>query len=221
MIEYLKGKIFKKFMPQIILDVNGVGYGVELSLTNFASLPLEGHEIGLWIYTRVKEDVLKLYGFSTLEERKVFDILLDVNGVGPKVALSILSALTVSQLKSAVERREPEVLQSVPGIGKRTAEKIVVELQSKIEKFPYCENAQSHPSMSQNSLEHSFADVKDNKLQDLSSALENLGFKKKEFFPVIDKLVQSHAEEPFPNLMRKALALLKPLDKPRDLDALF
>lgn len=223
MIEYLSGKIFKKFLPHIILDVNGVGYGIEMTLTAFASLPAEGASLELWIFTRVKEDVLKLYGFLTLDDRKVFDILLNVNGVGPKVALAILSTLSVRQLKSAVERREPELLETVPGIGKRTAEKILVELQSKVEKFPQGE-VDSGDSKFKKTLDKSFEDLSATSFQDLSSALENLGFKKKVFLPILDKLLLQHSDEKFPDLLRRALALLKPLDKSssaQDLDQLF
>jgi Holliday junction DNA helicase RuvA len=205
--------------------VNGVGYGVELTLTSFASLAVEGSVVGLWIFTRVKEDVLKLYGFTSMDDRKVFDILLNVNGVGPKVALAILSTLSVWQLKAAIERREPEILETVPGIGKRTAEKILVELQSKIEKFPIGGEFDGRGStLTAKTLDGSFVELGIQKVQDLSSALENLGFKKREFLAVLDKLVLQHSEEAFPDLMRRALALLKPLDKTtssQDLDQLF
>ncbi len=225
MIEFLKGRLLKKFLPHIILDVQGVGYGVELTLPSFASLPMEGSELELWIYTRVKEDLLKLYGFQNLEDRKVFEILLDVNGVGPKVALAILSTLSVYQLKSAIERRESEHLETVPGIGKRTAEKIVLELQNKIEKFPLSSAFEGlvHGS-AKKSLEESFENIKNEKLHDLSSALENLGFRKKEYLPVVDKLCAHHSHENFQDLMRRALALLKPIDKTtsaKELDTLF
>lgn len=222
MIEYLSGKIFRKFLPQVIIDVNGVGYGVELTVTAFAALPPEGATLDLWIFTRVKEDVLKLYGFLTHEDRKVFDILLNVNGVGPKIALAILSTLTVPQLKNAVESRDLEFLENVPGIGKRTAEKIMVELQSKVEKFPLV--AETKDSKFKKTLDGSFEERGSRVLQDLSSALENLGFKKREFLPLLDKLLKQHSDEKFPDLLRRALALLKPIEKSsstQDLDQLF
>lgn len=225
MIEFLSGKILKKYMPHIILDVNGVGYGVELTLTAFASLPPEGSPLSLWIFTRVKEDILKLFGFTRVEDRKVFEILLDVNGVGPRVALAILSTLSVNQLKHAVERRESELLESVPGIGKRTAEKIVVDLQSKVEKFPLTDGTLNvlDAVHTKKTLNDSFEDISVRKFHDLSSALENLGFKKKEFLPILDKLIVQNSDEKFPELMRRALALLKPIEKAssRDLDQLF
>lgn len=223
MIEYLKGNLLKKDLPHIILNVNGIGYGVEVPASAFAHLGHIGDEAALWIYTRVKEDVLKLYGFSTWEDRKVFDILLEVNGVGPKVALAILSTLSVSQLLSAIERKEPEFLVSVPGIGKRSAEKIVVELQSKVEKFLVSGFSEKLSKVSAAPSLLSDAASKDPKFSDLSSALENLGFKKKQYLPVVEKLSEDHASEDFTHLMRRALADLKPMDKnaTRDMDSIF
>ena len=225
MIEHLSGKVFKKLLSHIILDVNGVGYGVEIPTSALVSVPAEGSPLSLWIFTRVKEDVLKLYGFLTLDDKRVFEILLNINGIGPKAALAILSTLPLHYLKAAVERREPEILQTVPGIGKRTAEKILVELQSKIDKFPTFDRAFHQDSSSLGaSLDHQFVDLNDKKVQDLSSALENLGFKKKDFLPTLNKIMADHADDNFPDLVRRALAILKPLDKSkstRDLDQLF
>jgi Holliday junction DNA helicase RuvA len=222
MIEYLFGKILKKSMPHIILDVGGVGYGVEWTLTAFAALPPEGSSFPVWVYTRVREDQLKLYGFPNLEDRKVFEILLEVNGIGPKVALAILSTLSVRQLKFAIEERDVALLEAVPGIGKRTAEKIVVELQSKVEKFPLIDVMQTDDlDQGQRGLNSSFESARSQTLKDLASALDNLGFKKKEYTPILDKFNLQGSEERFPELMRRALAQLKPLDKSRDLDQLF
>ena len=219
MIEFLSGKILKKTMPHLILNVNGVGYGIELSVSSFASLLAEGDIQELWIFTRVREDILKLYGFLTWEDRRVFEILLDINGVGPKVALAILSSLTVSQLKMLVEQRDIGLLESVPGIGKRTAEKIVVELQSKVEKFPLVPLS-GEPS--RKSLDQNFEAKQSQVTQDLISALENLGFKKNEFFPILDQLISQNTGISFPDLLRKSLALLKPVERPtRDLDQIF
>ncbi len=227
MIEYLSGKVLRKFPSHLILDVNGVGYGVEMPTSAMASVPGENAPLSLWIYTRVKEDVLKLYGFISSADKAVFEILLNINGIGPKAALAILSTLTVRSLRLAIERREPEILETVPGVGKRMAEKIVVELQNKVDKFPNYEGvsmvgATSTPSM--NNLDTQFADLEDRKTQDLCSALENLGFKKKDILPVVDKLMSENSQDNFPDLVRRALAVLKPLDKSkysRDLEQLF
>ena len=212
MIEYLRGRIFHKSMPQIILDVNGVGYGVELTSAGFAELPADGGEVGLWVFTRVKEDVLKLYGFLHRDERKVFDILLNVNGVGPKIALAILSTMSVGQLRESVENRDSSFLEGVPGIGKRTAEKIVVELQNKVDKFPVSVGG-GHRNLD-GAFESQGAEVS----RDLFSALENLGFKRKEIQPVVERVLAGGGG--FQDMMRRSLALLKPKST-ADLDQLF
>lgn len=229
MIEFLNGKVFKKFPPNVILDVNGVGYGVEMPSSNFAALPSEGSPLSLWIYTRVKEDVFKLYGFLSLEDRKVFGILLNINGIGPKAALGILSTVPVRYLKAAVERRETAILESVPGIGKRTAEKVLIELQNKLDKLGF-ENQANDDFLPQGRslidtvprlIEEDFGTKK---LEDLSSALENLGFKKKDLVAPLEKIIRNHQDESLQDLIRRALAVLKPMDKKknsRDLDQIF
>src|SRR3989338_5433184 len=117
MIEFLQGIVTRRLPTGVILNVQGVGYGVDLPLPTLCALPEEGKPCSLWIYTRVREDAIKLFGFSTFEDRQAFSVLLNVSGVGPKVALAILSTLSIAQLKSAVETRQTHVLETVPGIG--------------------------------------------------------------------------------------------------------
>lgn len=230
MIEYLTGKVFKKFSPNVILDVNGVGYGVEMPSSNFTALPSEGSPLALWIYTRVKEDVFKLYGFLSLEDRKVFGILLNINGIGPKAALGILSAVPVRYLKLAVERRDVAILESVPGIGKKTAEKVLIELQNKLDKLGFENLAVDEFSSHTRTLHDPVPLICEDmgkgsrKLEDLSSALENLGFKKKDLAAPLEKIIRDHQDESLQDLIRRALAVLKPMDKKknsRDLDQIF
>jgi len=135
MIERLSGTVAARSPTGVVVDVNGVGYGVETPLSDLCDIPREGCPVVLWIDTYVREDVIRLFGFRTLERKQMFVVLRSVSGVGPKTALSILSTMSPRHLRAAVLQARPEVLETVPGIGKRLAEKLIVELKPKIEKL--------------------------------------------------------------------------------------
>lgn len=208
MISFLTGVVCKRLPTGAILNVQGVGYAVELPLPVLCSLPAEGEACSLWIYTRVREDGIRLFGFSSLDDRQAFAVLLNINGVGPKVALAILSTLSIALLKTAVETRQTHFLESVPGIGRRTAEKILVELQNKLDKLPshvvFSDHLRKGTGASRDQL--SSAEKKD--FHDLYSALENLGFKNKDIVPVLKQLAKEYNGDPFQDLIRKALTLI-------------
>jgi Holliday junction DNA helicase RuvA len=132
MISRLKGTVVSRTLSEVVLDVNGVGY--QLSVPAPTSEALEGvrGEAVLLTHLHVREDVLQLFGFATEAERETFRLLLSVNGVGPKVALGILSGIRVPDLRSAIARGNAPLLSSVPGVGKKTAERLIVELRGKI-----------------------------------------------------------------------------------------
>ena len=132
MIGRLHGKLLEKNPPQILIDVSGVGYEVDVPMSTFCNLPEVGGELTLHTHFVVREDAQLLYGFATLAERAVFRALIKISGVGPKIALALLSGITVDQLKDAVERGETGLLTKVPGIGKKTAERLVLELKDKL-----------------------------------------------------------------------------------------
>ena len=132
MIGQLHGKLLEKNPPQILIDVSGVGYEVDVPLSTFCNLPEVGGELTLHTHFVVREDAQLLYGFATLAERAVFRALIKISGVGPKIALALLSGITVDQLKDAVDRGETGLLTKVPGIGKKTAERLVLELKGKL-----------------------------------------------------------------------------------------
>ena len=132
MIGRLHGKLLEKNPPQILIDVSGVGYEVDVPMSTFCNLPEVGGELTLHTHFVVREDAELLYGFATLAERAVFRALIKISGVGPKIALALLSGITVDQLKDAVDRGETELLTKVPGIGKKTAERLVLELKGKL-----------------------------------------------------------------------------------------
>ena len=132
MIGRLHGKLLEKNPPQILIDVSGVGYEVDVPMSTFCNLPEVGGELTLHTHFVVREDAQLLYGFATLAERAVFRALIKISGVGPKIALALLSGITVDQLKDAVDRGETGLLTKVPGIGKMTAERLVLELKDKL-----------------------------------------------------------------------------------------
>ena len=132
MIGRLHGKLLEKNPPQILIDVSGVGYEVDVPMSTFCNLPEVGGELTLHTHFVVREDAELLYGFATLAERAVFRALIKISGVGPKSALALLSGITVDQLKDAVDRGETGLLTKVPGIGKKTAERLVLELKGKL-----------------------------------------------------------------------------------------
>lgn len=132
MIGRLHGKLLEKNPPQILIDVSGVGYEVDVPMSTFCNLPEVGGELTLHTHFVVREDAELLYGFATLAERAVFRALIKISGVGPKIALALLSGITVDQLKDAVDRGETGLLTNVPGIGKKTAERLVLELKGKL-----------------------------------------------------------------------------------------
>ena len=132
MIGRLDGKLLEKNPPQILIDVSGVGYEVDVPMSTFCNLPEVGGELTLHTHFVVREDAQLLYGFATLAERAVFRALIKISGVGPKIALALLSGITVDQLKDAVDRGETGLLTKVPGIGKKTAERLVLELKDKL-----------------------------------------------------------------------------------------
>jgi Holliday junction DNA helicase RuvA len=131
MIAYLEGVLREKEPTRVVLDVRGVGYEVLIPLSTFYELPDEGKTVALRIHTHVREDALLLFGFRTARERLVFELLLRTSGVGPKLAQALLSGLEPDDLLAAVEAADVRRLRSVPGVGQKTAERIVLELRDR------------------------------------------------------------------------------------------
>lgn len=132
MIEFIKGKLSWKSPTRIQVEVNGLGYGIHIPLSTFDCLPREESEVSLHTYLHVREDNLQIYGFMTLEEKELFLLLIGVPGIGPRTALYILSGLSVEELKNTVEEEDIDRLSSIPGIGRKTAQRLVVELKDKL-----------------------------------------------------------------------------------------
>src|ERR1700691_18289 len=133
MIAHLRGKLFSKQPGQAIVEAGGVGYDVTISVPTFTSLPKECGEVALYIHTHVREDTLALYGFLDRNEKRLFERLITVSGVGPKLAITILSGLDPERTVAAIRGQDHATLTLIPGVGKKLAERLVVELKEKLE----------------------------------------------------------------------------------------
>jgi Holliday junction DNA helicase RuvA len=134
LIAYLEGKLIEKNPTHLILEVSGVGYSVNIPVSTYSNVGETGQTVRILTYQHVREDELKLFGFSTKPEKELFELLISVNGVGPKVALGILSFLSVEEFQRAVLKEDLDVLTSIAGIGKKTAQRLIVELKEKLSK---------------------------------------------------------------------------------------
>jgi Holliday junction DNA helicase RuvA len=157
MIAFLRGNLLSKKPENVIIDVSGVGYMILVPLNTLSLLPDEGNNISLHIYTHVREDTLQLYGFSSEDEKKIFITLIGITGIGPKMALNILSGISHDDLIRAIETEDVAYLCRIPGLGKKTAHRLILELK---EKLP------------------SSREPADRIFEDTLSALVNLGYKK-------------------------------------------
>ena len=132
MIAFLRGRVLDKQPTRVIVDVQGVGYDVHVPLSTYYDVGDEGSDVSLRIYTHVREDTLQLYGFLTDLERQVFERLISISGIGPKLAIAVLSGVDSRELVTAVQRGDVARLVAIPGVGKKTAERIVLDLKDKL-----------------------------------------------------------------------------------------
>ena len=172
MIEYLRGKVLSKKDGHVLLDVNGVGYGLEAPDGTISALPEIGGEAALHVSLVLREDSLTLYGFETPEEKKVFDIFLGISGIGPRTALDILSTLTISDFVMAVRTNNLTMLTRIPGIGKKKAERVVMELKDRIKDFPVVVEEHRHAS-----APHAPEPGEPDLFEDALLAMQALGYK--------------------------------------------
>lgn len=196
MIASLTGKLRRKANDYLIVDVAGVGYQVQVPLSTYYVLPEVGEEVSLSIHTHVREDSLSLFGFLTQTEKEMFLLSLGVSGIGPKLALSILSSLSVVEITSAIFTSDDSKLCTIPGIGKKTAARMVLELKDKIK---FLQKAQVVPGQPE-----AATDV----VEDAVSALVNLGYKKPLAEEVLKKVRQGKPNSPVEDLIREGLSLL-------------
>ena len=165
MIAYLRGVLAEKEVTRVVVECHGVGYEAAIPLSTFDRLPAEGAEVKLYTHHEVREDAQLLFGFGTKQERDMFRLVTTVSGVGPKLALAVLSGLTVGDLQLAVSQGDAKRLAAVKGIGKKTAARIVVELKDKINPIEALANATAETSREQGAV-----------LRDAMLALAALGF---------------------------------------------
>lgn len=197
MIAHLEGTVRHKSPEFIIVDVHGVGYCVHVPLSTYYDLPDFGQNVSLNIHTHVRDDALQLYGFRTLAEKEMFLLLIAISGIGPKLAVNILSGISAEELRQVIYHENRTRLQGLPGVGKKTAERIILELRDKFKIKKDASIITGPPS--------SEPHVRD----DAFSALLNLGYRPAEAEKALQRVESSDGDRlPLPDLLKKALSLL-------------
>jgi holliday junction DNA helicase RuvA len=191
MIAHLRGTLLAKHPNQAIVETQGVGYDVVISVPTFSELPAAGAEVGLYIHTHVREDALSLYGFLRLAEKQLFEKLLTVSGIGPKLAITILSGMPVDEMVRAIRGGDVGRLTRIPGIGKKTAERMVLELRDKLPAFGTAEVSVAAASPVE---------------EDVLSALVNLGYQRAAAEKALQTAERGKSSQSFDALFREALA---------------
>ncbi len=192
MIASLKGTVLSKKPEGIIVDVSGVGYHVSIPLSSLGDIPDAGEAVYLHTYTHVREDALQLFGFLTEEERKVFTTLMGISGVGPKLGLAILSGMSVQRFTEAVHNEDVSLLAAIPGLGRKTASRLVLELKGKLPSAGAGATASHQESPA---------------AEDAVSALINLGYNKSMSARAVDTAVKNGAKA-IEDIIREALKYL-------------
>jgi Holliday junction DNA helicase RuvA len=191
MIAYLQGTILHKTPGHVVIDCQGVGYAVAVSLSTFLKLGDEGGRAALFIHTHLTDNSLSLYGFAGPEEQELFLKLIAISGIGPKMAMSVLSGMTAGDLVEAVHAGDAARIALIPGIGKKTALRIAMELADKIDK-----------------KESVLAGSRSKETEDLVSALLNMGFRRKEVERTVEDVLRAHKGAEFEKQLRECLQRL-------------
>ncbi len=199
MIGQLRGQLLNKKPNALLLDVHGVGYEVFIPLTSFYELPAEGGEVTLKIYTHVREDALILFGFRSQREKDFFLKLISISGIGPKLAIAILSGAQVEELAQAIAESNLARLTSIPGVGRKTAERLVLELKSQVTPFLLPEQVEAvRVGAAPTALE-----------EDILSALTNLGYPRASAEKALAVVLRSgECDRTFEDVLRKTLRRL-------------
>jgi holliday junction DNA helicase RuvA len=194
-IAHLRGRLLRKSPQEVVVDVAGVGYRVAIPVSTFYRLAEEGGEVSLRVHTHVREDTLALFGFLTVHEHDLFERLIQVAGVGPKLAVNILSGIEAAELAAALRGSDVARLTRIPGVGKKTAERLVVELKDKMPPAAAPETAAS-------------ADAEATPKEDLLSALAHLGYSRGEAERGVDRALRENGTGRFEDLLRRALQIV-------------
>jgi holliday junction DNA helicase RuvA len=198
MIVHLRGRLLSKSPNEAVVECAGVGYGATISVATFTSFPAEGAETSLHIYTHVREDQLALFGFADTQEKRLFEKLLTISGIGPKLAITVLSGIAADRLVTAIRSGDHATLTRIPGIGKKTAERVVLELKDKLDDMAV-------PVADASGVHHGPAG------DDVLSALVNLGYPR----PIAQKAIETAvgkdaaAAQDFETLFRAAMAAIR------------
>jgi Holliday junction DNA helicase RuvA len=200
MIAHLRGTLFEKHPNQVVVEAAGVGYDVQIPISTFTALGDQGSQVSLRIYTHVREDALLLFGFGTSQEKILFERLISVNGIGPKLAITVLSGLATQDLIDAIRSADVNRLVRIPGVGKKTAERIILELK---DKLIAAGAAGSEAALANTGPVFSALD------QDVLSALLNLGCSRAAAEEAVRKAKAKTADMAFEPLFRAALALVR------------
>jgi len=195
MIAHLRGKLISRRPNQVIVETGGVGYDVTVSVPAFSELPSLGSEVGLHIHTHVREDQIALYGFLRPEEKDLFEKLITVSGIGPKLAITILSGMPAEDMVNAIRGNDVARLTKIPGIGRKTAERMVLELRDKLPAGMAVDQVPAVPSLSATQ-------------EDVLSALVNLGYHRPVAEKAMERLSKDGANRSFDVLFRESLALI-------------
>jgi len=194
MIAFLRGRVLDKQPNRIIVDVQGVGYELHVPLSTYYDIGEEGSDVSVRVYTHVREDALQLFGFLTELERQLFERLISINGIGPKLAIAVLSGLDPRELVVAVQRGDVARLVSIPGVGKKTAERIVLELRDRLQQLAVPVMASTPASTGADRLRI-----------DLVSALQNLGYHRPQAEKAVESTLASSPGATFEDALRQVL----------------
>jgi Holliday junction DNA helicase RuvA len=204
MIAHLSGTLFSKQATSVIVDVGGVGYEVTIPLSTFYDLEDTGKPVQLRIYTHVREDTLQLYGFKTIRERELFLKIISVSGIGPKLGITLLSGMSADELIAAIRTNDLARLTLIPGIGRKTAERLVIELREKVAALT---SAQLEEALAMKAA--ATGEVRqDNVRADALSALLNLGYQRVSAEKALDNAVAEGGELTVETVLRRVLRKL-------------
>lgn len=193
MLSYLTGKLTYKTPTEIVIDVNGVGYSLHISLTSYEQLSSTNERVKVFTYLHVREDALQLFGFASESEREMFKFLISVSGIGPKIAQGMLSGMTADEMKSSIQVGDIAALTSLQGVGRKTAERLILELRDKIGKAEI-----ELPSFAATSPQ-----IKTR--NDALNALMSLGYNRNTAENAIREVLKNNKDLPVEELIRQAL----------------
>ena len=190
MITHVKGRLIEKAPTSVVIECNGIGYLINISLNTFSQIP-DNENLKLYTHLQIKEDSHTLYGFHTIKEREIFRLLISVNGIGSSIARTMLSSISPDQIIEAISRENVSLIQSVKGIGSKTAQRVIIDLQDKILKVY--------------DLDEGFASSSNTNKEEALSALEVLGISKKSSVRLVNKIVLENPDISVESIIKETL----------------